>query len=311
MRIAVLGRTGTLLATARALLKAGHTIPLVGTCRAEEYYDVREADFEEFAASAGADFFCRSAINAPEIKSRLQGAECDLAVSVNWLTLLGADAIGAFRLGVLNAHAGDLPRYRGNACPNWAIINGEPRIGLCIHFMDADRLDAGAVVSRGYFDLNDDLDVSDVYAWLADAVPRQFLAAVEGLSYGTAKPVPQSEAGIRPLRCYPRRPEDSRISWSQSTTRIHRLIRASTRPFSGAFCQLNGDGRVTVWKAGRIDAEEDWLAVPGQVVFAAEGDPVVACADGMLRLTDVSLEGAGSVQESKALIAKSLRNRLV
>lgn len=310
MRVAVIGRTGMLLETARLLLDAGHSIPIVGTCESEDHYDAGPGDFEDLASSIDAAYFCDGRINAPAIVGKLREAQCDLAVSVNWRTILGREAIGAFPLGVLNGHAGDLPRYRGNACPNWAIINGETRIGLSIHLMLPDELDAGDVLRKAYFELSDSLDITDVYAWLAKETPRQFLAAVEALSNGTAEPVPQSESEGRPLRCYPRRPEDSEIAWTRSAVDIHRLIRASAKPFAGASCQLNGEGRVVIWKAVRYQVAEDWLAVPGQVLFAIEGDPVIACADGMLRLIDVEVDGADSIEDSKKLILRSLRNRL-
>lgn len=307
MRVAIIGRTRMLLDTVRLLAEAGHEVALIGTCKAAEHDDIGPNDFEALAAELGASYFCDVRINSPEILRLLEDADCEVAISVNWLTVLGSDVIGMFRHGILNAHAGDLPRYRGNACPNWAILNGEERIGVCIHQMEAGELDSGPVYARDYFSLENGADISDVYRWLHDRIPQLFTEVANGLSDGTISATPQD--GRTPLRCFPRRPEDGRIQWDGGVEHVHRLVRASTRPFAGAYCFLNGNEKVVVWRAEQVDADLDWLAVPGQVLFGSNGDPVIACADGWLRLLEVEVEGMAG-EEGKRLILSSLRNRL-
>ncbi|MBF0623663.1 MAG: formyl transferase [Magnetococcales bacterium] len=310
MRIAILGRTHHLLATARRLAAAGFTIPLVGTCRAAPEYRAGEEEFARLAGQLGAVFFNDSRINSPDIVALMAGTGCDLAVSMNWLTLLKTAAIEVFPQGVLNVHGGDLPRYRGNACQSWAILNGEPRIGLCVHRMVPDALDAGDILARDFFSLAGGKDLEAVYDWFEEAIPRLCLQAVGQLADGTARPLCQQEDPRPPLRCYPRRPEDGRIDWQQPRERIHRLIRASTRPLAGAYCWLERDTRVTIWKAAPTHHVGDWLAVPGQALYAEAGDPVIACPDGPLRLLEITVAGCATADAGKRLIVKSLRNRL-
>src|SRR5438093_1623056 len=126
MKIIVLGRTRTLLQTAELLLASGFEIPLVWTCSAEKHYGAEAEDFGLFARKCGARFLNERRISAPEYQDELGRYGAQLAVSANWPTLISARAIQALPLGILNAHAGDLPRYRGNACPNWALLQGEP-----------------------------------------------------------------------------------------------------------------------------------------------------------------------------------------
>jgi methionyl-tRNA formyltransferase len=310
LRVAVLGRTEMLLAAARRVAEAGHAIPLVATCKASDTSAAGEEDFRRFAEAVGADYFCSAAINAPPQLERLRAAGCDIAISMNWLTLIGPRARAAFPLGVFNAHPGDLPRYRGNACPNWAILAGEPHVGLCIHQME-DALDAGPVALRDRLPLDDGTDVEAVYAWLRRRVPELFLQLVQDGAAGTLRLVPQAADPALALRCYPRRPEDSRIDWSRPAPEVHRLVRASTRPTPGAFTLLEGTRRVTVWRAEVMPAPGPFLAVPGQVCFAHEGDPVVACGEGLLRLREIAVEGCAGERESKQAVLASLRNRLV
>lgn len=310
MRVAVLGRTEMLAETVRRLVAAGHEVPLIGTCKASDTSAASEKDFEDLAAGIGADYFCTAAINATAQLDRLRRATCDLAVSMNWLTLIGAEARAAFPLGIFNAHPGDLPRFRGNACPNWAILMDEPAVGLCVHQM-GDELDAGAVALRDHFPLTQQVDVEDVYAWLRRRVPEMFVELVDAAASGRLQLQPQPTDPARSLRCYPRRPEDSRISWSASATDVLRLVRASTRPMQGAFTYLEGSTRVTIWKAAVFPSPEPFLATPGQVCMRHEGDAVIACGEGMLKLLEVSVEGCSSHSESTATICRSLRNRLV
>src|SRR6266853_6004217 len=128
MKIAVLGRTRMLLDAAQRLLEDGHDIPVIMTGKAEQYYTATPADFEHLATAIGAEFAVDPKINAPETVAALRRHGCDVALSINWRSIVGAEAIKAFRLGIVNGHLGDLPRYRGNACGNWAILHGEDRV---------------------------------------------------------------------------------------------------------------------------------------------------------------------------------------
>lgn len=310
MRVAVIGRTRALLEAATRVAALGHEIPLVWTCRAEPFYGAREADFEALAGRLGATFVDDAAINSETSIARLAAAGCDVAISVNWLSVLGPAVLARFPLGVLNAHAGDLPRFRGNACPNWAILAGEPRIGLCIHEMVAE-IDAGPVYLRDYLPLDEVTYIGDVYKWLEARIPAMLAQVVEELARGTAKAEPQGADPSAALRTYPRRPEDARIDWHSPAEAILRLVRASSRPFDGAYTTLEGKEKVTVWRAQRAQHPERFLAVPGQVCYRAGDDPVIACGDGVVQLTEVSVEGCGGSPEGKRRIAASLRHRLV
>lgn len=311
MRFAIIGRTAPLLEAARSMLARGHEIAIVWTSKAESFYGTDESMFRDLADTHEAEFICRTNINSPESVERLKNAGCHLALSANWQTILSSDVIAAFPLGMLNAHAGDLPRYRGNACPNWALLEGETNITLCIHLM-SPALDAGPVVKRTRLPVDDSTYIGDIYDWLWHRIPLDMVESAEGLWNGSLEPEPQSQDEEQMLRCYPRRPEDSRIKWSEPVERIHRLIRASSHPFDGAYSSLEGERRVTVWRASRFQKYTGhFLAVPGQVCLVDDGMPVIACGSGMLRLEEISVDGAADSASGLETIYKSLRNRLI
>lgn len=306
MKIALLGRTAWLLDSAHLLRKAGHTIVLVATAKPAEYYGTNDDDFSVLAKDCGCPFIS----NGHDLCDVLLTSGAEVAVSVNWPSVLGEDVIGSVTHGVLNAHAGDLPRYRGNACPNWAILNGESRIGLCVHLMESESLDSGPILVRRYFPVTDQIYIGDIYRWLDDAIPLALTEAVNGLSDGALKTERQSTNPADWLRCYPRRPEDGRIEWSWDAERIHRLVRASSRPFAGAFGYLEDGRKVIVWRAEKVMHSGEFCAMPGQILYRLGGDAVVACGSGVLHLSETEIEGEIDRVASSAVLTRSLRTRI-
>jgi methionyl-tRNA formyltransferase len=310
MRIAVLGRTGMLLGAAKMLVEAGFCVPYIATAKASDFYVIGEKDYERFAHSIGAQFHYGARLDDADTLASIRAANCEIGISMNWPTIMSATARSCFRQGVFNAHPGELPRYRGNACPNWAILHGERRIAVCIHLME-EELDAGPVAIRKYLNLSDSDDIGVIYDWLDRVVPAAFLELARLANDGTLTLTEQSRDPSDALRCYPRRPEDSRIDWRQDSERIHRLIKASSRPMLGAFTYLEGKRIVRIWKAQRWTSLVPFLGVSGQIAGQIEGDPLVITGDAMLRLTEVEIDDGPSRIDAKKTILSSLRNRLV
>lgn len=309
MRVAALGRTEMLWNSIKALVASGHEVGLIATCRAAPEYKVNEEDFGRLAADLGATFIQTQSLNGPETVALLREARCGVAVSVNWINVIGKEACDSFPFGILNAHAGDLPRYRGNAPVAWAILQGEDRVGVTIHQMDPFELDAGPVLLKEYVPLHDGTYVGEVFASLESLIPRMFVAAVEGLSSGSLAPRPQPDDPELSLRCYPRQPEDGLIAWGLPASHLSRLVRASAEPFAGAFTSFQ-NRKLIVWRARPEAWPAPALAVPGQVVWRdpASGEIGVAAGDGVLILEEV--EPDGGARCAPAALVKSLRVRL-
>lgn len=292
MRIALFGRTHWLVSVGRRLMSDGHSIVFVATANAAPEYMASEHDFEELAREAGAPFLLSPDINSEDCRQAIMRSGAEIGISINWPSLVRHGTCDALPYGVLNGHAGDLPRYRGNACPNWAIINGEPHIGICVHAMDPDAVDAGPIYVRRRLPINETTYILDVYQGLDAEFPGTFSEAVERVQDREFLPEDQAESGVVPLRCHPRRPEDSLIDWSASSEAIARLVRASSRPFAGAYSYLDGRSRVVIWRARPARLDDDILAVDGQILGrAATGGVLVACADGVLEIEEAELPG--------------------
>lgn len=279
-----------LIRTAGLLRDFGHEIVFVGTMNPAEFYNSGYSEFAALASECGAVYRQGGDINSDEYVAALAGSGAEVGVSVNWPTLIGERPISVLPHGILNAHAGDLPRYRGNACPNWAILNDEPHVGLCVHQMLPLELDAGPVLAKDTFPLGSGTYIGEIYTWLDTAIPALFQRAVQGIASGTLVPVPQFLEPALSLRCYPRRPEDGRIKWTDPVKAISRLVRASSRPFAGAFTFLEASQRMTVWRASPVTDAPPFVAVPGQVMSVSGGRIRVACGDGCLDIEEYELD---------------------
>lgn len=307
MKVAVLGRTRMLSSAARALHEHGHTVVLVAVPDGPR--DAADTSvFRELAQELSCPFLAASDLGAPQALATMARTGAEVGVSVNWTTLVPPQALQLFTHGVLNAHAGDLPRFRGNATIAWAILAGERRVVLTVHQMD-EGLDSGPVLGKRSCPLDEATYVGDVYAWCEQTVPEMFVEVLDGLADGTLAPVAQPECDGAELRCFPRTPADGWIEWSQDAAALARLVRASAEPFEGAYTALGSD-RLTIWRAHAEPLSFDHLGVPGQVVElrAATGEVAVLTGAGGLVLEWVGLGERGPVPAAELL--RSTRVRL-
>lgn len=306
MRVAIIGRTEALYETALRLHAEGHQVGLIVTANEAPEYTRTSEDFRALAKGWDVPF-----LHAPRIDAATEFIRSlpsiDIGVSVNYVSVIPAAVIELFRLGILNGHCGDLPRYRGNACQAWAILNGEKRIGLCVHRMVGGELDSGDIIDRDYYPIDIRTKVTDVHRWMHQRLPLLFSRALSRLQESPDYVLEvQSKDPRDALRCYPRRPEDGRLSWGASSRHVVRIVNASNKPYAGAFFTFKGN-KVTVWDASPLEDGERFCAAPGQVTHIEEEAIEVACGEGKVRLWSLEIDGVPvAVQE----LFRSLRDRL-
>ena len=305
MRIAIIGRTEILYETALHLKQQGHEIAVIITAKDAPEYTKTVADFQALAEGDNIPFICTPRIlDAVDIINK-SSQSIDIGVSLNYISIIPQSFINLFPLGILNAHAGDLPRYRGNACLAWAILNGEKKIGLCIHKMIGDELDSGDIITRDYYPLTIDTKVTEIYVWISKQIPRLILDALNHLEQNSNYFLErQSKNPKNVLRCYPRNPEDGRINWNKSNIEILRLVNACNKPYAGAFCEFESQ-KVIVWDA-ELAPKENFLAVPGQITLISKDFVDVATGKGKLRIKWIEIEGQLITPN---IICRSIRKR--
>lgn len=306
MKVAIIGRTEILYETVELFLKNGYKIPLIITSKEAPEYTKTSKDFENLANKIGAKYIYTNRLD--ECKDEMKKADCEIAVSLNYSSIISQNVIDLFPLGVLNAHGGDLPRYRGNACQAWAIINGEEKIGLCIHSMIGGEVDSGNIIDREYLDIDINTKITKCWDWMSQRIPDMFLNSVKKLQKDSSYVLEvQSKDAKDALRCYPRIPEDGKIDWSKSNIEILRLINASNKPYGGAYCFYE-DKKLIIWDAELSEDDENYLSVVGQVAnIEKDGSILVICGNGKLKIKEIEYdEFIGKPSEK----IKSIRKRL-
>ena len=309
MNVAVIGRTEILYETVLKIISAGHMVPLIITSKEAPEYTKTAQDFEKLAEKIGAKFLLAPKLDTPEVREVIESIEkLDIAISLNYSSVISQDIIDRFPMGILNAHGGDLPRYRGNACQAWAIINGEEHIGLCIHRMIGGELDSGDILFREYLPININTKIIECWNWMAEQVPELFLKSISRLEQDPEYILEQqSKNPGDALRCYPRLPDDGKIDWSKSNIEILRLINASNKPYSGAFCEFNSQ-KMIIWDAEIYEDDEIYLSENGQVAhICSDGTVIIITGDGKLKLNKIEIDG-DVILPSQCI--KSIRTRL-
>jgi len=235
------------------------------------------------ARAGGVPVFTPEKVNTPEWVAKLAALQPDLILSVYYRHMISPKILALARLGAFNMHGSLLPRYRGRAPINWAVLHGEPRIGMTLHRM-VKAADAGAIVDQEGVDLGPRDTAEQAFRKALPCARRVLARQIDALLAGTAKETPQDESQATYFGG--RTPEDGRIDWTQSSTRIFNLIRAVTDPYPGAFTDV-GAARLMVWWA-----EPDTQGRRGRPGEVLSVEPLlVATADGALELTKTEWRG--------------------
>jgi methionyl-tRNA formyltransferase len=223
-------------------------------------------------------------LREPSFQQALRALAPDVIVVAAYGKILPRWALDLPPHGCINVHASLLPRHRGAAPIQWAILAGDTVTGVTIMAMN-EEMDAGDILLARRSPIGED----DTAAALADRLARLGAAALadalDGLRAGTLRPVPQPAAGITFAPRVER--EHGRLEWSRSAAELERVVRALGAD-PGAFTTL--DGRVLKVHSARA-AERSPGAPPGTVVHAGADGLVVATGAGSLRLLEVQAEG--------------------
>tara|TARA_B100001250_G_scaffold213427_1_gene183063 strand:- start:17003 stop:18010 length:1008 start_codon:yes stop_codon:yes gene_type:complete len=308
MKIVAFGRTEILSNIITELAKSENMIGAIITSDpTQTQYEFGIDHFRQLSEKLGSKFFTASDLLGDDIITSLKSIKPDIAISLNWPTLVPKEFIDIFPEGIVNVHAGNLPRFRGNSVRNWALINGEKSISLTLHKMDAE-LDTGPILQKKSYPINQATNIKELYDFVSHESPKMVSKLFTEISQKTVKPIPQSEDIAESLRCYPRLPIDSEIDWSKDAEDIQRLVSASSEPFPGAYTFL-GNKKLIIWETKVIIPEFEYLAAPGQVTYrnSSSGTVSVATGKGFIEIIDAELEGGFRMAPNKILNTIRLR----
>jgi methionyl-tRNA formyltransferase len=257
----------------KALLSAGVQIPLVVTVADDPRENRWYGSVAEAAADYGLEVIRPGSAATPELEARVRALEPDFLFSFYYRSLLPAGLLACARRGALNMHGSLLPKYRGRAPVNWAILKGESETGATLHYM-VEKADAGDIVDQLAVPILVDDDAREVFAKVTVAAETILARSLPRLIAGSAARRPQT---ILPDQYFGRRtPEDGRIDWSRPAREIHDLVRAVAPPFPGAFAEVGGER----WEIHRTRLCEQRAPQAGAWLFGADGALFAACGGG-------------------------------
>ena len=239
------------------------------------------------ARERGIPVFTPESVNTPEWRERIAGLKPDLIVSVYYRHMIGTRILDLPRLGAWNMHGSLLPKYRGRAPINWAVLHGEPRIGMTLHRM-VRSADAGAIVDQEGVDIGPRDTAEQAFRQVLPCARRVLARQIDALLAGRAPEKPQDDAQATYFTG--RKPEDGRIDWTRSSREIFNLIRAVTDPYPGAFTDVDGSRLMVWWAEPGTPATAGKRGRPGEVLSLSP--LVVAAGDGALELTRTEWRGA-------------------
>ncbi|HYK81869.1 MAG TPA: methionyl-tRNA formyltransferase [Gemmatimonadales bacterium] len=276
-----------------AVLEAGAPIASVLTLSPE----VRAsrsgaADYGPVCRRFGVPLHEVTSINDPASRALLQGL--DLVFVIGWSQILSPETLATARLGMIGTHASLLPKNRGSAPINWALIRGEQVSGNSLIWL-AEGVDAGDIIDQTEFPISQYDTCGTLYERVAasnrDMILRALPRLLQGERIGSPQPRSNGGGAVLPRR----RPADGLINWDQEACAVYNFIRGLTKPYPGAFGWLDGR-RWGVWRAALLPALAGAAGsspAPGEVlgptvspVEEACGQ-VVACASGAVTLLEV------------------------
>lgn len=274
MRVVFLGSQEIGAACLEVVLRQGHEIVGVGTFEREAHESWTD-DVARLARERNLPRLRGRRFKTPDAVNELRAARPDILFAIGWRWILTPEVLAIPPKGCLGIHGSLLPRLRGFAPVNWALLGDEPETGPTLFYFD-DGMDTGDVVGQRPFALSDADDAATVRARVAAESVALLEAMLPRLAEGSAPRMKQDHSkatyGER------RRPEDGVIDWSGEPRRVFNFVRGLTRPYPGASSELDGV-RWTIWKArvgeGRgkgpgVVEERDAAGRP-RVVGAGEG----------------------------------------
>jgi methionyl-tRNA formyltransferase len=268
------------------LLDQGIEVPLVVTHADDPGENLWFGSVAALARARGIETVTPGDPNAAEFLARVRGLKPDFLFSFYYRSMLGRALLSIPARGAYNMHGSLLPKYRGRAPVNWAVLHGETQTGATLHEMVV-KPDAGRIVDQEAVPILPDDLAADVFGKVAGAAERVLARSLPGLVDGSA--VLRAQDLSKGSYFGGRKPEDGRIDWSQPAKRIHDLVRAVAPPYPGAFTELEGK-RLRVLRTRLLPRSD---SVPAAAfIHAQAGRCLAACADGgVLEILEAELDG--------------------
>ena len=302
MRLVFAGTPDFAAVALRALIAAGHDIPLVLTQPdrpAGRGMKLRMSPVKELAMAHGLTVAQPDNLKTGDARQPILDSQADVMVVAAYGLLLPQAVLDMPRLGCVNIHASLLPRWRGAAPIHRAIEAGDTETGITLMQMDKG-LDTGAMLRRTALPILDTDTTGSLHDRLAELGAREIVALLPDLEAGRVAATPQDATGATYAAKIGK--EDTRLVWRLTARELDRRIRAFN-PFPGAWCLLD-EAPLKIWRARPVAGH----GVPGQILDLDRQGIRLACGEGALEIVEVQKAGGKRLPVEAFLSGHELRS---
>lgn len=291
LRLIFMGTPDFSVPTLRALYAAGHEIAAVYSQpprpAGRRGLELTPSPVHRAAEELGIEVRTPVSLKGEAEQEAFRALDADVAVVVAYGLLLPKPILDGTRLGCFNGHASLLPRWRGAAPIQRAIMAGDAETGMMVMKMDVG-LDTGPVALTARVAIGPDMTGGELHDRLSETGAALMVEAMAKLERGELALTPQPAEGVTYARKIDK--AETRIDWTRPAREVHDTVRALS-PAPGSWCEVTVNGKAERLKVLRT-TRADGAGEPGEVL---DGDLAIACGDGAVRLIEVQRAGGKSM----------------
>ena len=221
----------------KALLASGIKVDLVVTHQDDPNENVWFGSVAKLCTDQNIPYITPNANELVDLAQKIQALAPDYIFSFYYRYMIPAQILACAKIAALNMHGSLLPKYRGRAPVNWAILHGETQTGATLHIMEA-KPDAGDIVSQSAVSIGPNETATDVFSKVSQAAVAVMNEVLSSLIQGN---VPRKPNELQKGSYFGgRKPSDGQIHWNQKAVQVHNLVRAVAPPYPGAFTVHQG-----------------------------------------------------------------------
>lgn len=288
MKIIFMGTPDFSVGTLDALVRAGHEITLVVSQPDKPKgrgHELAPTAVKTAALRHGLKVFQPKKLRDPETVKVLEDTPADVIVVIAYGQIVPPAVLHMKKYGCINVHGSLLPKYRGAAPIQWAVIDGEKESGVTIMQMD-EGLDTGDMLLKGTVALEEKETSGSLFEKISALGASLCVEALEKLEKGELKPEKQGESMTEYAKMLTK--EMGELDFRRSAAELERLIRG-LNPWPSAYTRL-GDKTLKIWAAD-VCGKKDEGAACGEITEVAKDAFYVACGEGTLKITELQLQG--------------------
>ena len=288
MRIVFMGTPDFAVGTLEALIEAGHEVAAVVTQPDRPRGRGKELQMTPVKVQAlayGIPVYQPEKVKDPAFVEILRNLQPEVIVVIAFGQILSRDILDLPPYGCINIHASLLPKYRGAAPIQWAVIDGEKETGVTTMMMDVG-LDTGDMLEKTIIPLDPKETGGSLFDKLSQAGGPLILSTLEKLKAGTAVRTPQTDEDSTYAKMLTK--SLGQIDWSMEAAAIERLIRG-LNPWPSAYTFVHGK-TLKIWDADVLKESSDGAA-PGQIIRTDPHSLIVAAGEALLSIRELQLEG--------------------